>query len=106
MIGPMQLRVLAMIMAGGRGSRLSPLTRDRAKPAVPFGGKYRIIDFALSNFVNSGIHSIYVLTQYMSQSLQEHVQDAWAVSRVPQGPLHQVRAGADAHGRDLVPGHG
>jgi glucose-1-phosphate adenylyltransferase len=76
----MQLRVLAMIMAGGRGSRLSPLTRDRAKPAVPFGGKYRIIDFALSNFVNSGIHSIYVLTQFLSQSLQEHLQDAWAAS--------------------------
>jgi glucose-1-phosphate adenylyltransferase len=67
-------------MAGGRGSRLSPLTRDRAKPAVPFGGKYRIIDFALSNFVNSGIHSIYVLTQFLSQSLSEHLQAAWTVS--------------------------
>jgi glucose-1-phosphate adenylyltransferase len=76
----MQIRVLAMIMAGGRGSRLSPLTRDRAKPAVPFGGKYRIIDFALSNFVNSGIHSIYVLTQFLSQSLSEHLQSAWTVS--------------------------
>jgi glucose-1-phosphate adenylyltransferase len=76
----MQLRVLAMIMAGGRGLRLSPLTRDRAKPAVPFGGKYRIIDFALSNFVNSGIHSIYVLTQFLSQSLSEHLQAAWTVS--------------------------
>jgi glucose-1-phosphate adenylyltransferase len=76
----MQLRVLAMIMAGGRGSRLSPLTRDRAKPAVPFGGKYRIVDFALSNFVNSGIHSIYVLTQFLSQSLTEHLQSAWNVS--------------------------
>jgi glucose-1-phosphate adenylyltransferase len=76
----MQFRVLAMIMAGGRGSRLSPLTRDRAKPAVPFGGKYRIIDFALSNFVNSGIHSIYVLTQFLSQSLSEHLQAAWTMS--------------------------
>jgi glucose-1-phosphate adenylyltransferase len=76
----MQIRVLAMIMAGGRGRRLSPLTRDRAKPAVPFGGKYRIIDFALSNFVNSGIHSIYVLTQFLSQSLSEHLQSAWTVS--------------------------
>jgi glucose-1-phosphate adenylyltransferase len=76
----MQLRVLAMIMAGGRGARLSPLTRDRAKPAVPFGGKYRIIDFALSNFVNSGIHSIYVLTQFLSQSLSEHLQAAWTHS--------------------------
>jgi glucose-1-phosphate adenylyltransferase len=76
----MQLRVLAMIMAGGRGKRLSPLTRDRAKPAVPFGGKYRIIDFALSNFVNSGIHSIYVLTQFLSQSLSEHLQSAWTMT--------------------------
>jgi glucose-1-phosphate adenylyltransferase len=76
----MNLRVLAMIMAGGRGKRLQPLTRDRAKPAVPFGGKYRIIDFALSNFVNSGIHSIYVLTQFLSQSLSEHLQTAWTAS--------------------------
>lgn len=73
----MQLRVLGMIMAGGKGSRLHPLTRDRAKPAVPFGGKYRIIDFVLSNFINSGIRSIYVLTQFMSQSLNEHLALAW-----------------------------
>jgi glucose-1-phosphate adenylyltransferase len=66
-----------MIMAGGKGSRLHPLTRDRAKPAVPFGGKYRIIDFVLSNFINSGIRSIYVLTQFMSQSLNEHLALAW-----------------------------
>jgi glucose-1-phosphate adenylyltransferase len=72
--------VLAVILAGGKGTRLEPLTRDRAKPAVPFGGKYRIIDFALSNFVNSGIHSIYVLTQFLSQSLSEHLQSAWTVS--------------------------
>lgn len=64
-------------MAGGKGSRLFPLTRDRAKPAVPFGGRYRIIDFVLSNMVNSGIRSIYVLTQYKAQSLVEHVQRAW-----------------------------
>src|SRR5215468_6439357 len=71
-------RVLALIMAGGKGSRLYPLTRDRAKPAVPFGGRYRIIDFVLSNLINSGIRSIYVLTQYKAQSLVEHVQRAWA----------------------------
>jgi len=64
-------------MAGGKGSRLFPLTRDRAKPAVPFGGRYRIIDFVLSNMVNSGVRSIYVLTQYKAQSLVEHVQRAW-----------------------------
>lgn len=66
-----------MIMAGGKGSRLFPLTRDRAKPAVPFGGRYRIIDFVLSNMVNSGVRSLYVLTQYKAQSLVEHVQRAW-----------------------------
>lgn len=73
----MRQRVLGMIMAGGKGTRLFPLTRDRAKPAVPFGGKYRIIDFALSNFMNSEIYSIYVLTQFKSQSLTEHLQRGW-----------------------------
>ncbi len=76
----MRKRVLGMVMAGGRGTRLFPLTRDRAKPAVPFGGKYRIIDFVLSNFLNSGISSIYVLTQFMSQSLTEHIQAHWALN--------------------------
>lgn len=66
-----------MIMAGGEGTRLYPLTRDRAKPAVPFGGKYRLIDFVLSNFVNSGIYSIYVMVQFKSQSLIEHLAAGW-----------------------------
>ncbi|MFN8603621.1 MAG: glucose-1-phosphate adenylyltransferase [Burkholderiaceae bacterium] len=70
-------RVLGMIMAGGEGTRLFPLTRDRAKPAVPFGGKYRLIDFVLSNFVNSGIFSIYVMVQFKSQSLIEHLAAGW-----------------------------
>ncbi|MGD0076490.1 MAG: glucose-1-phosphate adenylyltransferase [Candidatus Binataceae bacterium] len=70
-------KVLALVMAGGQGTRLYPLTRDRAKPAVPFGGKYRIIDFVLSNLVNSGIFSIYVLVQWRSQSLIEHLKDGW-----------------------------
>src|SRR5271166_3453317 len=74
------MRTLALVMAGGRGTRLYPLTRDRAKPAVPFGGKYRIIDFVLSNFVNSGIHSIYVLTQFRSQSLLQHLSEGWQFS--------------------------
>jgi len=64
-------------MAGGQGTRLHPLTRDRAKPAVPFGGKYRIIDFVLSNLVNSGIYAIYILVQWRSQSLIEHLKDGW-----------------------------
>ena len=71
------MRTLALVMAGGHGTRLYPLTRDRAKPAVPFGGKYRIIDFVLSNLVNSGIYSIYVLVQWRSQSLIEHLKDGW-----------------------------
>jgi glucose-1-phosphate adenylyltransferase len=70
-------RLLAIVMAGGRGERLQPLTRDRTKPAVPFGAKYRIIDFTLSNLVNSGFQRIYVLTQYKAQSLLEHLQHTW-----------------------------
>src|SRR5271155_3708241 len=73
----MQLRVLGIVLAGGKGTRLFPLTKERAKPAVPFGGKYRIIDFVLSNFINSGIYSLYVLTQFRSQSLLQHLNDGW-----------------------------
>lgn len=75
-------RVLAMIMAGGKGERLHPLTRDRSKPAVPFGGRHRIVDFVLSNFVNSELRSLYVLVQYKSQSLIEHVRLAWRTGGV------------------------
>jgi glucose-1-phosphate adenylyltransferase len=69
--------VLSVILAGGKGSRLEPLTRDRAKPAVPFGGKYRIIDFALSNCLNSGIRKMLVLTQYKGMSLDRHINLGW-----------------------------
>ena len=72
-------KVLAMILAGGQGKRLYPLTRDRAKPAVPFGGRYRIIDFVLNNFVNSGFHKIKVLTQYKSDSLNKHISRGWSL---------------------------
>ncbi len=72
-------KVLAMVLAGGRGERLYPLTRDRAKPAVPFGAIYRIIDFTLSNCVNSGIRRIYALTQYKSTSLHRHIQFGWDI---------------------------
>lgn len=71
--------VLTFIMAGGRGERLDPLTRDRTKPAVPFGGIYRIIDFTLSNCVNSGLRRVYVLTQYKSFSLQKHLLAGWDI---------------------------
>ena len=71
--------ILTMIIAGGKGERLMPLTTQRTKPAVPFGGKYRIIDFVLSNFVNSNIMAIYVLVQYRSQSLIEHLRRGWRI---------------------------
>jgi len=73
----MRIRVLGIVLAGGKGTRLYPLTKERAKPAVPFGGKYRIIDFVLSNFINSGIYSLYVLTQFRSQSLLQHLNEGW-----------------------------
>ena len=73
----MQVRVLTFVLAGGKGTRLYPLTKERAKPAVPFGGRYRIIDFVLSNLVNSGLYSIYVLIQFKSQSLLQHLRDGW-----------------------------
>lgn len=71
------MKTIGIIMAGGKGERLYPLTKERSKPAVPFGGKYRIIDFVLSNFINSGIYSNYVLVQYMSQSLIEYLRSTW-----------------------------
>jgi glucose-1-phosphate adenylyltransferase len=73
-------RIIAFVMAGGQGSRLQPLTAHRSKPSVPFGSRYRIVDFVLSNFVNSQIQTIYLLVQYKSQSLIEHVRKAWTIS--------------------------
>ncbi|WP_261663570.1 glucose-1-phosphate adenylyltransferase [Deinococcus sp. Marseille-Q6407] len=73
----MKPRVLGMILAGGQGSRLAPLTAQRSKPSVPFASKYRIIDFAINNLINSGIFSVYVLTQYKAQSLTEHISRGW-----------------------------
>ena len=73
----MQLNILAFVLAGGKGTRLYPLTKERAKPAVPFGGKYRIVDFVMSNLINSRIYSIYVLIQFRSQSLLQHLTDGW-----------------------------
>ncbi len=74
-----QPKVLALILAGGKGERLMPLTEVRSKPAVPFGGTYRIIDFVLSNFYNSGITAMHVMVQYRSQSLIEHLRRAWRI---------------------------
>src|ERR1700709_1869355 len=78
----MRLHVLGMVLAGGKGTRLYPLTKERAKPAVPFGGKYRIVDFVLSNFINSGLHSYYCLTQFRSQSLLQHLNEGWQIGGI------------------------
>ena len=71
------LRILGLVMAGGEGRRLMPLTEERSKPSVPFGGSYRIVDFVLSNLLNSGIYSNFVLVQYRSQSLIHHLREGW-----------------------------
>jgi glucose-1-phosphate adenylyltransferase len=84
----MRMKTLAFVMAGGKGTRLEPLTSARSKPAVPFGGKYRIIDFVLSNLVNSGIYGTYVLTQFKSQSLTEHLNQTWNFGSAL--PLHFI----------------
>jgi glucose-1-phosphate adenylyltransferase len=80
--GLLPANVLGIVLAGGEGKRLWPLTADRAKPAVPFGGNYRLIDFVLSNLVNAGLHRICVLTQYKSHSLDRHISTTWRLSSV------------------------
>ena len=85
-------KTMAMILAGGEGTRLSPLTTDRAKPAVPFGGRYRIIDFVLSNFINSGIVKLKILTQFKSDSLNKHLSAAWNYDRAFGGYIDLVPA--------------
>ena len=90
-----QNNVLAIVLAGGEGKRLFPLTEDRAKPAVPFGGVYRLIDFVLSNLVNAGYLKICVLTQYKSHSLDRHISQAWQFS----GPTSQYIASVPAQQR-------
>src|SRR5437762_2392060 len=74
------MHVLAIVLAGGEGKRLAPLTEDRAKPAVPFGGNYRLVDFVLSNLGNAGFFKLVVLTQYKSHSLDRHIAQAWRLS--------------------------
>jgi glucose-1-phosphate adenylyltransferase len=84
--------VLAMVLAGGEGKRLAPLTLDRAKPAVPFGGNYRLIDFVLSNLVNAGYFKIVVLTQYKSHSLDRHIAQTWRLSAMLNNYIASVPA--------------
>ena len=83
-------RVLTILLAGGKGTRLEPLTRDRAKPAVPFGGHYRIIDFTLSNCINSELRHILILTQYKARSLERHIQRGWNFLSRPLGEYIDV----------------
>src|SRR5712692_9946543 len=82
--------VVAILLAGGAGERLYPLTRERAKPAVPFGGPYRIIDFTLSNCINSGLRKIFIATQYKAQSLNRHVRMGWNVVNRELGEFVEI----------------
>ena len=84
--------ILAMILAGGEGSRLFPLTETRTKPAVPFAGNYRLVDFALNNFVNADLLKIYVLTQFKSQSLNLHLRKAWRLSNITKSFIEPIPA--------------
>src|SRR3954447_2200176 len=85
-------KIFGIVLAGGEGKRLIPLTEDRAKPAVPFGGVYRLVDFALSNLINSGITQIVVLTQYKSHSLDRHVAETWRLSSLLNSYVASVPA--------------
>jgi glucose-1-phosphate adenylyltransferase len=97
-------RILAMIMAGGKGERLFPLTFERSKPAVPFGGRYRIVDFVLSNLINSQIFSIYLLVQYKSQSLIEYVRENWGLSAIMSDHFVTVVPPQMRYGKDWFQG--
>ena len=87
-----QPHVLCIVLAGGEGKRLYPLTADRAKPAVPFGGNYRLVDFVLSNLVNAGYDRICVLTQYKSHSLDRHIAQTWRMTGITGGYIAPVPA--------------
>lgn len=88
----MATRVFGMVLAGGEGKRLMPLTADRAKPAVPFAGSYRLVDFALSNLLNSGLRRIVVLTQYKSHSMDRHISQTWRMSPLLGGYVASIPA--------------
>jgi glucose-1-phosphate adenylyltransferase len=89
---PAAPKVFGIVLAGGEGKRLMPLTADRAKPAVPFGGQYRLIDFAISNLINSGLRQVVVLTQYKSHSLDRHISQTWRMSALLDSYVASVPA--------------
>ncbi len=97
--------VMTIILAGGRGERLYPLTRDRAKPAVPFGGIYRIIDFTLSNCLNSNVRKINIFTQYKSISLDRHIRVGWNIFNNELGEYHHAGKKCSAEGDKGPPFH-
>ena len=101
---PLMRNAIGVLLAGGQGERLWPLTRDRAKPAVPFGGVYRIIDVTLSNCLNSDLRRVFVLTQYKALSLNRHVRRGWS-SLMGHGRFHRSAPAADARLAALVSGH-
>ena len=98
-------RCLAIIMGGGAGTRLFPLTKERAKPAVPLGGKYRLVDIPISNCLNSGIRSIYVLTQFNSMSLHRHINASYQVRQLYSEFRRNSCGAADARGLAMVSGN-
>ncbi len=97
---------LGVLLAGGAGERLFPLTRDRAKPAVPFAGQYRIIDITLSNCINSDLRHVYILTQYKALSLNRHIREGWGpVVANELGEFIEILPPMQRVSQDLVPGH-
>ena len=96
---------LGVLLAGGAGERLYPLTRDRAKPAVTFGGIYRIIDITLSNCLNSDLRRVYILTQYKALSLNRHIREGWNIVASEIGEFVEVLPPDEARQRQLVSGH-
>ena len=97
---------LGVLLAGGAGERLYPLTRDRAKPAVTFGGIYRIIDITLSNCLNSDLRRVYILTQYKALSLNRHIREGWNILGNEIGEFIEILPPDEARERELVHGHG
>src|SRR5215469_7208314 len=102
----LQNKTLAVIMGGGAGTRLFPLTHKRAKPAVPLGGKYRLVDIPISNCLNGGFRQVYVLTQFNSVTLHRHIAASYKFDNFTKSFIEILAAQQTPEGRPLVPGHG